>query len=231
MDSYFGKEFRDQLHDLNRTGSEHDLPSIYCCQKKENVETLSDVKYVPDILDSIDSTALESAKENEIIPLDIKEKIHKTPHLPDKEVRTAVAEDFADNFCDGPLTFSCSLNHSNDENNKSSTTDCLLETCLGYNINFRKELKSVSFPPPCGRTRLRTDVSFQPMFSESFSTDFNGRQNKDEVTPVTPPTLLRSDELHKYSNTEGNIKEILVLRKQSNDEDAPSRRQQVCYFR
>ena len=229
MDSYFAKGFRDQLHELTRTGSEHDLPKRDCCQNKEKVGTLSDVKYVPDILDSIDST-LGSAKENEIIPLDIREKIHKTPHLPDEEVRTAIAEVFADNFCDGPFTSSCNLSHSNDEN-KSSTTDCLLETCLGYNINFRKELKSVSFPHPCGRTRLRTDVSFQPRLSENLSTDFNGRKNKDKITQVTPPTLLRSDKLHKYSNTEGNIKEILVLRKQNNDEDAPSHRQQVCYFK
>ena len=220
MNSYFEKGFTHQLHDLNRTDSEHDLPKLDHCQNKENVETLSDVKYVPEILDSIDSTSLEDAKGNEIIPLDIREKLHKIPQLPDEEVKTAIAEVFADNSCDGPLTSSCSLEHSSHaHDNSRSTTDCLLETCRGNNINLRKELKSISSLSSSGHTEKRAD--------ENLSMHLHERQNKDEVIPVTPLTLLSSDERYKHgddSNTDGNTKEILDLGKQKTDEDAQSHR-------
>ena len=154
MDSYFGKEFRDQLYNLNkRNDSEHDLPSGDCCQNKENSETLLEVKYVSDMLESIYSSALENTKGNEIIPSDMREKLHQIPQLPDEEVRTAIDEVFVDNFCDGPSTSSCSLGHSTRtyENNKSSTTlttDCSIETCLDNNINFRNRIEICFFSIP-----------------------------------------------------------------------------------
>ena len=102
MDSYSAKGFRDQLHELNKTNLEHDLRTIDCCQGKEREliygKTMAEVKYVPDILDSLDSSTLENVRGNEIIPSDMGEKLHKIPQLPDEEVRKAIDEIFTDNF-------------------------------------------------------------------------------------------------------------------------------------
>ena len=250
MDSNFGKGFRDQLHDLNRTVLEHDLLSVDSCQNKENVETLSEVKYVPDVLTSSDSSAMENARENEIIPLDVREfKLHKIPQLPDQEVRKAISEVFADNFLenesssggavklyDGPLTSSCSVGHINHahDNNNSSTANCFLEACYGNDINFREEMKFISSLSSFGRTEKRTDITFQPRLRENLSTHFRGRQSKDEIALVTPLTFLNTNECNKYgrdSNTDRNTKQILDLGKQENHEDAVSHRQQVCYVK
>ena len=130
MDSYSAKGFRDKLHELNKSDLEHDLRTIDCCQDKEkkhiyvssSVKTPAEVKHVPDILDSLDSSALENIRENEIIPSDMGEKQHKIPQLPDEEVRKAIDEIFTDNFlehgsssgdnvkfCDGSWTSSFNL--------------------------------------------------------------------------------------------------------------------------
>ena len=105
MDSYSAKGFRDKLHELNKTDLEHHLRTIDCSQDQEkkhtyvssSVKTPAEVKHVPDILDSLDSSALENIRENEIIPSDMGEKQHKIQQLPDEEVTKAIAEIFTDN--------------------------------------------------------------------------------------------------------------------------------------
>ena len=122
VDSYSARGFRDKLHELNKTDLEHDLRTIDCCQNRErkhiyvssSVKTPAEVKHVPDILDSLVSSALEYRTGNEIIPTDIGEKQHEIPQLSDEEVmKKAIAEILTDNgsmgcsfgdnvtFCDG----------------------------------------------------------------------------------------------------------------------------------
>ena len=242
MDSYSAKGFREKLHELNKSDLEHDLRTIDCCQDKEseliyvssNVKTPAEVKHVPDILDSLDSSALENVRENKMIPSDMGEKLHKIPQLPDEEVRKAIDEIFTDNFlkhgsssgdnvkfCDGSRTSFFNLEHNS--HNK--------------NVNFREELNSISCSSSSGGTEQGTDVFLGPVLSETLSQNLNRRQSKDEVTQVTMLTLLSSednDDEHygggDDNNIDDNANQILVPGNKNNYGERVSRCQQVCCF-